>query len=161
VSPPGEPAGRRPGGAGVELAVWLLLAPVRLLATDLGRRLATVAVLTTLFVGVMSLLYEHAEHPTASARPAATAPRPPAPPTTVAPSPGLAAPRPASRPEAVAAAWYAKRLGVPSGRVRALGSQRLGTGRLRVLVLAQTGDGHQATAWVPLRRTRAGWTVSP
>jgi hypothetical protein len=144
----------------VELAVWLLLAPVRLLATDLGRRLATVAVLTTLFVGVMSLLYEHAEHPTANARPAASAPLRPAPPTTAAPSPGSAAPRSATRPEAVAAAWYAKRLGVPSGRVRALGSQRLGGGRLRVLVLAQTGDGRQATVWVPLRRTRAGWTVA-
>jgi hypothetical protein len=144
----------------VELAVWLLLAPVRLLATDLGRRLATVAVLTTLFVGVMSLLYEHAEHPTANARPAASAPLRPAPPTTAAPSPGSAAPRSATRPEAVAAAWCAKRLGVPSGRVRALGSQRLGGGRLRVLVLAQTGDGRQATVWVPLRRTRAGWTVA-
>jgi hypothetical protein len=144
----------------VELAVWLLLAPVRLLATDLGRRLATVAVLTALFVGVMSLLYEHAEHPTANARPAAIAPRAPAPPTTAAPSPGPAAPGSATRPEAVAAAWYAKRLGVPSGRVRALGSQRLGTGRLRVLVLAQTGNGRQATVWVPLRRTRAGWTVA-
>jgi hypothetical protein len=144
----------------VELAVWLLLAPVRLLATDLGRRLATVAVLTTLFVGVMSLLYEHAEHPTANARPAATAPRPAAPPTTAASRPGPAAPGSAARPEAVAAAWYAKRLGVPSGRVRALGSQRLGGGRLRVLVLAQTGDGRQPTVWVPLRRTRAGWTVA-
>ena len=144
----------------MELAVWLLLAPVRLLATDLGRRLATVAVLTTLFVGVMSLLYEHAEHPTANARPAATAPRPAAAPTTAASRPGPAAPGSAARPEAVAAAWYAKRLGVPSGRVRALGSQRLGTGRLRVLVLAQTGDGRQATVWVPLRRTRAGWTVA-
>jgi hypothetical protein len=49
---------------------------------------------------------------------------------------------------------------VPGGRVRALGSQRLGPGRLRVLVLAQTAAGRQATAWVPLRRTHAGWTVS-
>jgi hypothetical protein len=147
---------RRPeAGSGVELAVWLLLAPVRLLATDLGRRLATVALLTTLFVGVMSLLYEHAEHPTANARPAATTTRPVAPPTTAKP-----AARPADRPEAVAAAWYAGRLGVPAGRVRALGSQRLGAGRLRVLVLAQAPGGRQATVWVPLRRTRAGWTVS-
>jgi hypothetical protein len=144
----------------VELAVWLLLAPVRLLATDLGRRLATVAVLTTLFVGVMSLLYEHAEHPTANARPAATTTRPAAPPTTAKAAPAAA--RPADRPEAVAAAWYAGRLGVPAGRVRALGSQRLGAGRLRVLVLvlAPAPGGRQATVWVPLRRTRAGWTVS-
>jgi hypothetical protein len=157
----GPPAGHRPGGgSGVGLAVWLLLAPARLLVTDLGRRLATVAVLTTLFVGVMSLLYDHAEHPTANARPAATATRPPAPPATAQPSPGPAAPRPATRPEPVAVAWYAKRLGVPAGRVKALGSQRLGTGRIRVLVLAQTPDGRQATVWVPLRRTHAGWTVS-
>ena len=148
---------RRPeGGSGVELAAWLLLAPVRLFATDLGRRLATVAVLTTLFVGVMSVLYEHAEHPTASARPATT--RAAAPPTTAKPSPAPA--RPASRPEAVAVGWYAGRLGVPAGRVRALGSQRLGAGRLRVLVLAPAPGGRQATVWVPLRRTRAGWTVA-
>jgi hypothetical protein len=156
----GPPLERRPGGSGVELAAWLLLAPLRLLATDLGRRLATVAVLTTLFVGVMSLLYEHAEHPTANARPAATTTRSAAPPAAAKPAPGRAAPRPADRPEAVAVGWYAKRLGVPGGRVRALGSQRLGPGRLRVLVLAQTATGRQATAWVPLRRTHAGWTVS-
>jgi hypothetical protein len=105
----------------------------------------------------MSLLYEHAEHPTANARPAATT-RPAVPPTTAKPSPAPA--RPASRPEAVAVEWYAGRLGVPAGRVRALGSQRLGAGRLRVLVLAQAPGGRQATAWVPLRRTHAGWTVA-
>jgi hypothetical protein len=157
VSPP---AGRRPGGgSGAELAGRLLLAPVRLLATDLGRRLATVVVLTTLFVGVMSLLYEHAEHPTANARPAATTTEAPAPPATKpAARPPVA--RPADRPEAVAAGWYARRLGLPAGRVRALGSQRLGAGRVRVLVLAETAGGRQATVWVPLRRTRAGWTVA-
>jgi len=156
----GPPPERRPGGSGVELAAWLLLAPLRLLATDLGRRLATVAVLTTLFVGVMSLLYEHAERPTANARPAvdATA-RPPAPPPAPTRSAGPAAARPGAKPEAVAVGWYAKRLGVPAGRVRALGSQRLGTGRMRVLVLAET-KGRQATAWVPLRHGQAGWTVA-
>jgi hypothetical protein len=71
---------------------------------------------------------------------------------------GPAAQRP-PRPETVAVDWYAKRLGLPAGQVRALGSQRLGPGRVRVLVLA---DDHsrRPTAWIPLRRSHGGWTVA-
>ena len=133
-------------GSGAGMAAWLLLLPLRLLATGLGRRLATVMVLTTLFVAVMSVLYEHADRPTANARPAAS--------TVAAPAaPGRSA------AAAAAASWYARRLGVPAARVRALGSQRLGPGRLRVLVLAEEG-GRRPTAWVTVRRTHGGWTVT-
>jgi hypothetical protein len=132
----------------------------------LARRLALTVLLCAATTGLVGLSWATADADPASPRPpavvragggqAATAgEQAPSP----RPSPRAAHRRP-QPPEAVAAAWYAKRLGVPSGRVRALGSQRLGTGRLRVLVLAQTADGRQATAWVPLRRTRAGWTVS-
>jgi hypothetical protein len=134
----------------------------------LARRLAVTVLLCAAATGLVGLSWA-----TADADPAGAGSRPP---VVARAGGGQAAtageqspsPRPSPRaahrrpqpPEAVAAAWYAKRLGVPSGRVRALGSQRLGTGRLRVLVLAQTPGGRQATAWVPLRRTRAGWTVS-
>jgi hypothetical protein len=64
---------RRPGswggsGSGVGAAVWLLWLPLRALGTRLGRQLATVAVLTTVLVGLITVLYEHADPPTASAR---------------------------------------------------------------------------------------------
>ncbi|HEX6678718.1 MAG TPA: hypothetical protein VF486_27345 [Actinomycetes bacterium] len=150
----GSSRDRVAGGSGARLAVWLLSLPLRLLATGLGRRLATVAVLTTLFVVVMSALYEHAERPTANALPAATsAPRP-----TGRAGQGPAVPRP-DGPGAVAVAWYARRLGVPPGRVHALGTERPGPGRLRVLVLADLGK-RQPTAWVALRRTPGGWAVA-
>jgi hypothetical protein len=141
---------------------WLLRATRR----PLVRRLAVTVLLCAATTGLVSLSWATADADPAGSRPpvvaragggqaAATGEQTPSP----RPSPRAAHRRP-QPPEAVAAAWYAKRLGVPSGRVRALGSQRLGTGRLRVLVLAQTGDGRQATVWVPLRRTRAGWTVA-
>ncbi len=142
------------GGSGAGLAVWLLSLPLRLLATGLGRRLATVAVLTTLFVVGISALYEHADRPTANALPAATsAPRP-----AGRVRQGPEAPRP-DGPGAVAVAWYAGRLGVTPGRVHPLGTERLGPGRLRVLVLADLGK-RQPTAWVALRRTPGGWAAA-
>ena len=152
MSPPaGSSRDRRAGGGGAGLAVWLLWLPLR--ATGAGRRLATVAVLTTVFVVAISALYEHADRPTANALPAATsAPRPAA-----GSGRGPAAPPP-DGPGAVAVAWYAGRLGVPPGRVRALGTERAGPGRLRVLVLADLGR-RRPTAWVVLRRTHGGWTV--
>jgi len=61
----------------------------------------------------------------------------------------------------VAVAWYAGRLGVPAGWVRALGSQRVGVGQARVLVVAETGSGRLATAWIRVHRTPGGWAVTP
>jgi hypothetical protein len=139
------------------VAAWLLLLPLRLLASSLGRRLGTVMVLTILFVALMSVLYDHAERPTASALPAASSAASAAastdPPRVTGP-----AQRP-GRPQAAAVGWYARRLGVPGDRVRALGSQRLGPGRLRVLVLADLGN-RQPSAWVLLHRSHGGWTVA-
>jgi hypothetical protein len=135
------------------MAAWLLLLPLRLLASGLGRRLATVTMLTTLFVVGMSALYEHADRPTANARPAASSAARPA----ARPDPRPAA-RPPDGPGALAVDWYARRLGVPAAQVRALASERSGPGHLRVLVLADLGN-RKPTAWVPLRRTPGGWTV--
>lgn len=61
----------------------------------------------------------------------------------------------------VAVAWYAGRLGVPAGRVRVLGSQRVGPGQAQVLVVAETGSGRLATAWIRVHRTPGGWAVTP
>ncbi|HVD15711.1 MAG TPA: hypothetical protein VNK73_14880 [Actinomycetota bacterium] len=143
-------------------AVWQRL--LRGSRRPLARRLAVTVLLCAAATGLVGLSWATADADPAGARPPVAAkPAGPAMAGEQTPSP-RPSPRAAHRrpqpPEAVAAGWYAKRLGVPGGRVRALGSQRLGPGRLRVLVLAQTAAGRQATAWVPLRRTHAGWTVS-
>jgi hypothetical protein len=131
--------------------------------SQLARRAAVTVLLSGAAAGLVGLSYANADaDPAASrARAAATAPAGHdaageriGPPRAAAPA---TRPRP-TRPETVAVAWYAKRLGMPAGRVRALGSQRLGPGRLRVLVLADSG-GHQPTAWVPLRHRHGGWKV--
>jgi hypothetical protein len=156
VHVPRDPGGRRSRPR----AAWRWL--LRGWHSQLVRRLALTVALSVAATGLVGLSYATADADPAARR-AVTAPagggqaaageqpaRPPGP---------RAAHRRPQRPEALAVGWYAKRLGVPAGRVRALGSQRLGTGRMRVLVLAET-KGRQATAWVPLRRGRAGWTVA-
>jgi hypothetical protein len=131
--------------------------------SQLARRAALTVLLSGAAAGLVGLSYANADADPARSRARAA---------TVAPAghdaagerigpPRAAAPavraRP-TRPETLAVDWYAKRLGVPPGRVRALGSQRLGPGRLRVLVLADSG-GHQPTAWVPLRHVHGSWKV--
>jgi hypothetical protein len=138
----------------------------RLSRSPLTRRAALTVLLSAAAAGLVGLSYATADADPAGARvrarPAAVAPAghdaagerigpPRAGRTPVAP-------RRLSRPETVALDWYAKRLGVPHGRVRALGSQRLGPGRLRVLVLADS-SGRQPTAWIPLRHLHGAWKV--
>jgi len=139
---------------------WL----ARLSRNPLTRRAAVTVLLSAAAAGLVGLSYATADADPARsrARPAAVAPAGHdaageriGPPRTGTPP---AAPRRPSRPETVAVDWYAKRLGVPHGRVRALGSQRLGPGRLRVLVLAEEG-GRRPTAWIPLRHVHGGWKV--
>ena len=161
---------------GFAVAAWLLWLPLRALATRLGRRLATVAVLTTMLVGLMTVLYEHADPPAAGARqrPGGSAAGAPAPgaaggPGRAATTPGRPGrqalpgpPRAAAATAAQAAqGWYAARLGLPTGQVRALASQRLGPGTARVLVAAQTTPTRLATTWVTVHHTPHGWTVTP
>ena len=157
VHVPREPRRRRPRPR----AAWRRL--LRGWRSPLVRRLALTALLASAATGLVGLSYATADADSA-ARPAIVAraggSQAAAGERAASPLPGpRAAHRRPQAPEVVAVGWYARRLGVPAGRVRALGSQRLGTGRVRVLVLAEAAGGRQATAWVPLRRTRAGWTV--
>jgi hypothetical protein len=163
----GRPYRRGAGGPRAGAAAWLLGVSWRLLTGGLGRRLGAVAVLTVVFVAAMSLLYDHAERPAAGALPAAgsAAVAPPAGGDLGGehPAPPRTGPAPVRRrppgPATVAAGWYATRLGVPAGKVRALAGQRLGPGRQRVLVLADLGR-RQPTAWVTLRHANGGWAVT-
>jgi hypothetical protein len=147
-------------------AAWRRLA--RFSRSQPTRRAALAVLLAGAAAGLVGLSYATADADPARSRPrpaavAAPAAEPGGAAAERAASPrtgtGAAARRRPSRPETVAVDWYAKRLSLPTGRVRALGSQRLGPGRLRVLVLA---DDHsrRPTAWIPLRHSHGGWTVA-
>ena len=140
---------------------------------ETGRRLARAVVLTVLLAVLVTALYDRGEVPTAAAQQAA---RPAAAGNQGGPAPGGAAPRkdPAQvgglrgrarvapvgeRPAAVAAAWYAARLGLPAARVEALQQDRLSASEVRVLVLADHGRGRLRTALVRVRLGPAGWSV--
>ncbi|HEY2959378.1 MAG TPA: hypothetical protein VGM21_14415 [Actinomycetota bacterium] len=154
VGPPRRP--RRPRAA------WRAL--LRLARSQQTRRALLTALLSAAAGGLIGLSYATADADLARARPRPAAVAPPAAGDLGGerPAPRRTGPVPARRrppgPETVAAGWYAERLGVPAGKVRALGSQRLGPGRLRVLVLAEGRHG-QPTAWIPLRHRHGSWTV--
>jgi len=160
-----------PSDAAVRAATRLMLLPVRLLATPLGRRIAAATVLSFALIGMVSSLYAHADRPGAasarslSATPAAAAK--PAPARASAASSGAAAapvtptaPRAAQRPEEAATAWFARQKHVPAERVKALQQQRVSGTVTRVLVMAQVGPSNMPTAFVTVRRDSAGWKVS-
>ena len=154
----------RPRRRGRWAAAWRRLA--RFARSQPTRRAALAVVLSAAAAGLVGLSYATADADPgrARARHAAVA-APAAEPGGAAadraasPRAGAAARHRPPRAEAVAVGWYAKRLGLPAGRVRALGSQRLGPGRLRVLVLAQ-GRQRQPTAWIPLRHAHGSWKVA-
>jgi hypothetical protein len=153
---------QRPRRRGRWAAAWRRLA--RFARSQPTRRAALAVVLSAAAAGLVGLSYATADAGPGHARHAAVA-APAAEPGGAAadraasPRAGAAARQRPPRAETVATAWYAKRLGLPAGRVRALGSQRLGPGRLRVLVLADD-HGRQPTAWIPLRHRHGSWTVA-
>jgi hypothetical protein len=152
--------------AGLSAAGKVLLLPLRLLHSDLGRRVAMVTVLSLGLSGLISSLYDHADVPgTVTSARAAPAVRSVAASVARLPATVRAKSRPVSGgvvgggPAAVAVGWYAARRGVPAGRVRALQQDRLGAGRVRVLVLAPDRGGRLVTALVVVARRGAGWQV--
>ena len=153
---------------------WVLAAA----GSEAGRRLARAVALTVALAVVIGVLYDRGELPAAAARPAVAAPAAGAPGGSAAkarPRAGTARrPDPAGQgglrgrprvtpareqPAAVAAAWYAARQGLPAARVQALQQDRLSASEVRVLVLADHGDGDLRTALVRLRRGPDGWRV--
>jgi hypothetical protein len=156
VEPRPEPG---PGRAAAILARVL-----RLLRTDLGRRLSAVVAVTALFAAGVSALYANPDPVGATVRVPAAAPvaqvattRPPATPKPAA----KPAPRPAKLPGPgeVATAWYAARRHLAPSRVEALQQQKVAGDRVRVLVLARVGADRLDTALITVRRERSGWVV--
>jgi hypothetical protein len=79
-------------------------------------------------------------------------------------APGAAGERPVkvkrpAKPAEVAAAWYAARHKLPRSRVRPLQQDRLSATQVRVLVLAEAGNGKLRTALVRVRLGPGGWEV--
>ena len=152
--------------AAVGAAARLMLVPVRLLSTSLGRRLAGATLLSLALVVTVSMLYSHADGPAGqSATAAAALPSTPAAATKAAPAAARAAAAPAAstaarRPQDAAIAWFARQQGVAASRVEALQQQRVSATVTRVLVMAQLGPADMPTALVTVRRDGAGWKVS-
>jgi hypothetical protein len=152
--------------AAVGAAARLMLVPVRLLSTSLGRRLAGATVLSIALVVMVSTLYSHADGPAGqsarataaalSAAPAAANAAPAAARATAAPARAAAA----KRPQDAAISWFARQKRVAASRVQALQQQRVSATVTRVLVMAQLGPADMPTALVTVRRDGTGWKVS-
>jgi hypothetical protein len=162
--------------AAARALVRLGLVPLRLLATPVGRRVSATAVLSLLLVGLVSVLYSHADRPDASARPLyAAAPAAASTPTGArsagAPATGATKSRAASNQtlasvtraakdaRSAAVAWYASHLRVSPDRVQALQQQRVNGTTVNVLVMAQVSDTNVPTAFVTVKRANGGWKV--
>jgi hypothetical protein len=106
--------------------------------------------------------------PSASAAPSARPAQPPRETGATRPTPGTperAAPpaaRPVrpSKPAEAAAAWYAAREHLGASQVRPLQQDKVSNREVRVLVLADRGNGNLDTALVTVRRdAKGGWSV--
>jgi hypothetical protein len=157
--------------AAVGAAARLMLVPVRVLSTSLGRRLAGATLLSIALVAMVSTLYSHADGPagqSATATAAAAAlPTTPAAAAKAAPAaarataaPAASASAAAKRPQDAAIAWFARQKRVAASRVEALQQQRVNATVTRVLVMAQLGPADMPTALVTVRRDGVGWKVS-
>jgi hypothetical protein len=152
------------GEAGLRLAAGVMLLPLGMLRSRLGRRLLAVATLALVLTTVVGALYDNADvparaagkaaalRPTASDKPAAQADHHAA--TAAVPSRELG-----RRPEDVAANWFAKSQGVARDRVQALQQQKVSSTERRVLVMADAGGGRMPTGYVTVRRDGSGWSA--
>jgi hypothetical protein len=162
-----------PSDAAVRTVVSLGLAPLRLLfQTRVGRRLTATAVLSILMVGMVSMLYAHADAPSSPgllATPAAAS-KPAEPGRAAAATTGagasgkttlaaVAAARPAKDAATAATAWYAAQLHLPTDRVQALQQQRVDKRKVKVMVMAQVSATDLPTAFVTVEQTGRGWKV--
>jgi hypothetical protein len=154
-----RPWSEQSSDAAVGAAARLMLMPVRLLSTSLGRRLAATVFLSMALVIMVSTLYSHADGPAGqSATATATASALPA--TPAAATKAAPAAAAAKRPQDAAIAWFARQQRVAASRVEALQQQRVSATVTRVLVMAQVGPADMPTALVTVRRDGAGWKVS-
>jgi hypothetical protein len=167
--------GRRALAGAVHAARLLGRRALTAAASETGRRLGRAAALALALAVVVVTLYERGEVPTAAAQPAVAGAATGAPAARARQDRARARhleehgglrgrPRPArvgerSRPAEVAAAWYAARHGLPAAKVKPLQQDRLSARVVRVLVLADPGDGRLRTALVRVQLGATGWRV--
>jgi hypothetical protein len=168
------------GGQGLARGARLALAA---LGGELARRLYRLAVVAVALAAAVVLLYEHSDSPAAlmgtvradsaargagAAQPSRTTSattRPPAEPDGSAPRgtrPDGSAPRASgpAAPAGVAAGWYAARNHLEARQVRPLQQDKVSNREVRVLVMADRGNGRLDTALVTVRRDASGrWSV--
>jgi hypothetical protein len=154
----------RGGDAGVRLAATVMLLPLRLLRSRLGRRLIAVAALALVLTTVVGALYDSPDAPPRALGKVAAVER------TSTQAAGAAATggrqtanRPSRevgrRPEDAAANWFARRHGVDRNSVQALQQERVSADERRVLVMADAGNGRLPTGYVTVHRDGSGWAV--
>jgi hypothetical protein len=154
----------RSGDTGMRLAATVMLLPLRLLRSRVGRRLIAVAALALVLTTVVGALYDNPDAPPrAHGKVAAFEPTPIAPAASPSGSRQATANRPSHevgrRPEDAAANWFARRHGVDRADVQALQQEQVGTNERRVLVMADAGDGRLPTGYVTVHRDGSGWAV--
>jgi len=156
------PGAGEPLGPGIRAAAQLLLVPVRVLASPLGRRLTAVAVLMVVLGSIVSSLYDNADAPGARSLPAARSGAATVERTSALhkATSGAVARQVGRRPEEVAADWFARTQHVARDRVEALQQQRVGAREARVLVMADAGAGRMPTAYVTVKLGKSGWAVA-
>lgn len=154
----------RSGDTGMRLAATVMLLPLRLLRSRVGRRLIAVAALALVLTTLVGALYDNPEAPPrAHGKVAASEPTPVAPAASPSGSRQATANRPSHevgrRPEDAAANWFARRHGVDRADVQALQQEQVSTNERRVLVMADAGDGRLPTGYVTVHRDGSGWAV--
>ena len=137
----------------MSLLVQLLLTAQLIANSRLGRRVGSAVLVTALCAAAVSAMYDH---PDGVGRPALAAVHAP---TThpTATTRAAAAARPAATPGAAAAAWFARRSGLPTAKVRVLQQDRVGGGRVRVLVMAEVTRGRYDSAVLTVRQVKGAW----
>ena len=148
------------GEAGVRLAVEVMLLPLGLLRSRLGRRLLATGAFALVLTTAVGALYDNADVPArAAGKVASLRPAPAHQPAVRTASAAGPARELGRRPEDVAANWFAKRQGVPRDKVQALQQQKVSSTERRVLVMADAGGGRLPTGYVTVRRNASGWSA--
>lgn len=154
------------GTDGAQAVRTLLLLPVKSLQTERGRRLVAALGLALALQGMVGLMFANPDLPSGALTPAAEVRAAPTQQAQAATARKLAPPAGGgqdagaghAKPQEAAVAWFAAKSGVPAGKVRALQQVAAGSGKVKVLVMAEH-DGRIDTDEVTVTRTKTGWRV--
>jgi hypothetical protein len=154
-----------PTSDGAQAARALLLLPVKALQTERGRRLVAALGLGLALQGMVGFMFANADAPPGTVQAAAVQPLAAG---AAAQGPARAGVQPAAKagqavgdhakPQDAAVAWFARQAGVPLNKVKALQQRPAGSGKVKVVVMAEDGE-RVDTDEVTVTRTGTGWRV--